>query len=186
MLKAKKLSLSWARKRHSNQLLHQKEKEEELASYELALSLQKEEQRLAREHQPIFHQDCQNMDMSWKFVAWIIDLHEQLSESSVGSNLIETIGADDIVFTAKKFMECRDFFRTNGICSNVSLGFHYTKQRSLDKIKQDGLMSGAERSNPKALSFGDGEKTVVRLCFIILDSSIIRNHISPLSRDICE
>jgi len=107
------------------------------------------------------NQDCKNMELAWNFVEWIVDRHKKLAGSPKGSHLIETLAMDDMVFTAKKFIACQAEFQKHGIWPQVSLGFHYTKPANLERIKQDGLMTRAERCGDQTyaigrLTYGDG------------------------------
>jgi len=107
------------------------------------------------------NQDCKNMELAWNLVEWIVDRHKKLASSPKGSHLIETLAVDDMVFTAKKFIACQAEFQQHGIWPEVSLGFHYTRPANLEGIKQNGLITRAERCSDQTyarrrLTYGDG------------------------------
>jgi deltex-like protein len=95
---------------------------------------------------------------SWLFVNQVLDMHKQLSHKTPG---LSTVAVDDICFLGKNFLQCVADFETKKWPSTVTLAYHYTKSERMDTIKQDGLMTMADRkltynnSNGKGV-FGDG------------------------------
>ena len=64
---------------------------------------------------------------------------------------------NNMLFMSKKFIECKNDFQQDRICSEVCFGFHYTQERNIQTIKRDGLITRIERTkDPSRLVFGDG------------------------------
>lgn len=78
---------------------------------------------------------------------------------------MELVGQDDIVFLAERFLECQQRLVASNKPSHVSIGYHYTKERNLRSIRQDGLLSHPERKSKNKIGsrrgayFGDGVYT---------------------------
>lgn len=131
------------------------------ADASLAARLQKEEQvekeRRKKEEETRMAKSLDGR--AWLFVNQVLELHKNLSPSAPGPT---TVSVDDMVFLGKNFLQCVQDFESNGWPARVTLNYHYTSSAAMDKIKQDGLMTHAERrqtyssTNSHGAVFGDG------------------------------
>ena len=69
-----------------------------------------------------------------------------------------------MVFLGKNFLQCIQEFEQNAWPAHVTLAYHYTRSNRMDSIKQDGLMTLADRKKAYNIShgvgvFGDGVYT---------------------------
>jgi deltex-like protein len=101
----------------------------------------------------------------------ILELHKQIlqdpkvtkliAEGKVEQGAVHTIGRDDMVFLAEKLMECQEEYSKSNKPTHVSLTYHFTNEKNLQSIRQDGLLSYAERranniQTQRRAFFGDG------------------------------
>eukprot|EP00957_Ditylum_brightwellii_P170722 12994710-Ditylum_brightwellii.AAC.1 len=63
------------------------------------------------------------------------------------SGEIAPVATDDMVYTCEKLLQCQETFRKLNLPTHVSVAYHYTHQRSIDKIQQHGLLSKNERND---------------------------------------
>jgi deltex-like protein len=130
----------------------------------LAAQLQQEEhehknQRVQAEH----HAMSESLDgRAWLFVNQVLDLHKRLSTTVAPEP--QTVAVDDMVFLGKNFLQCIQEFEQNAWPAHVTLAYHYTRSNRMDSIKQDGLMTLADRKKAYNIShgvgvFGDGVYT---------------------------
>ena len=75
---------------------------------------------------------------------------------------LETIGTDDMVFLAEKLMQTQQTFVAESVPSQADIGYHYTQPTCLNSIRENGLLSKAERDaksvnvHHNGSSLGDG------------------------------
>jgi len=95
---------------------------------------------------------------AWLFVESALDRHKKLASSPKGrGEKISNIAIDGMVFQAKKLLDCQAEFKRLNISSKVTLGYHYTREQNMDRIKQEGLVTRADQNRVSfGLSFGDG------------------------------
>ena len=99
---------------------------------------------------------------AWLIVNEVLDLHRRLESSAPG---LTPVSVDDMVFLAKRFLECQADFQSNAWPSHVTIAYHYTKWQHMDSIKEDGLMSLADRYHQYGNASGVG---VYGKCYIII------------------
>eukprot|EP00591_Stephanopyxis_turris_P006654 CAMPEP_0195511936 /NCGR_PEP_ID=MMETSP0794_2-20130614/4080_1 /TAXON_ID=515487 /ORGANISM="Stephanopyxis turris, Strain CCMP 815" /LENGTH=574 /DNA_ID=CAMNT_0040639627 /DNA_START=154 /DNA_END=1878 /DNA_ORIENTATION=+ len=103
-----------------------------------------------------------NPGKAWLFVNKVLECQRRLERSPKGNSMISTVAEDYMVFLAEKFLDCQDRFKKAGSPISVSLGYHYSNQSNMGSIKQDGLMTHADRNNRNmhtgfhGAAFGDG------------------------------
>mmetsp|Transcript_4335 Transcript_4335/g.7973 ORF Transcript_4335/g.7973 Transcript_4335/m.7973 type:complete len:197 (+) Transcript_4335:131-721(+) len=75
---------------------------------------------------------------------------------------MDVVGADDIVILAERMMDAQDEFIQAGKPFHVDLGYHYTLESNIERIRTDGLLTKKERRE-KSVNvrntgsfFGDG------------------------------
>ena len=105
---------------------------------------------------------------AWNFVAKVLELHERLAQQVVNTALegfLEPVAKDDIVFLTERLLATQVAFWNAGKPYKTDIGYHYTSEANMSRIKTDGLLSKAEREqlNIQAAyhgsSFGDGVYT---------------------------
>lgn len=129
----------------------------------LAAKLQQEEE-IHREKRKRTEDDSMRQSLdgrAWLFVNQVLDLAKRLAATSPG---LTAVSVDDMVFLAKKFLQCQADFQADGLPTNVTLAYHYTRNERMDSIKQDGLVTLADRKRKDAhavggCAFGDGVYT---------------------------
>ena len=77
---------------------------------------------------------------------------------------LELSSSTDMVYLGKNFLQCIQDFEQNARPARVTLAYHYTRSNRMDSIKQDGLMTLADRKKAYNKShgvgvFGDGVYT---------------------------
>ena len=72
-------------------------------------------------------------------------VNETLREFPQFKGSIKTIGTDDMVYLAEKLLQTQRSFASLGIPSHADIGYHYTQPTCLDSIRENGLLSKAER-----------------------------------------
>jgi len=108
---------------------------------------------------------------AWLFVKQVLDVHARLqSKKLVQESYIDAVAVDDMVALAERMMDAQNTFREKNRPILVDLGYHYTQDRNMDNIRQDGLMSFAEREKScikvarRRCYFGDGIYTANNPC----------------------
>ena len=54
---------------------------------------------------------------------------------------VNAIARDDLVFMAERLMDTQQLFVRNGKPCQIDLGYHFTKEQALDRIRTDGLLT---------------------------------------------
>jgi hypothetical protein len=126
-------------------------------------------------------QDAENDSITgraWSFVQAVIAEHGQTSfaPSSDAASFSEyedpqeitvrpvtdLIGTDDMLFMVERMIELRELFEAEKKNTRVDIGFHYTRSSNLERIRENGLLTKAERddrgvnSNYNGSTYGDG------------------------------
>jgi len=131
------------------------------------------DRRLALElsrHDPQPQRDLDFGDISPLITARALQLVQRVQElfslADWGPLLIQSgitpVAVDDMFFLAEKFLTTQAMFAKQGKPSTVDLGYHYTRQQNLDKIRTDGLLTKRERDSNQirttwnGSSYGDG------------------------------
>ena len=125
-----------------------------------AAALYREEQR-EKEKRKMVEEAAMNKSLdgrAWLFVNQVLDLHKKLCQAADG---LSAVSVDDMVFLCKNFLQCATDFQADGLPSHVTLAYHYTRSERMNTIKQDGLMTLADRKATYSSSqgvgvFGDG------------------------------
>ena len=142
-------------------------RDEEEASERYAAQLQREEQakaaRMKDEEEKAMHESASGKAVL--FVQKVLDAHKRLQSSTKDSSVDEQIGAvarDDMVALVEQMLHLQSAFEASGKPVVVDIGFHYTTPQNLDKIRENGLMTKADRTArnvnaaPRGSVFGDG------------------------------
>jgi deltex-like protein len=100
------------------------------------------------------------------FVEKILQAHENVISAAtfpaIDASKISAVAKDDMVFLAERMLEAQETFQKNGIDPTVDIGYHYTAEQHMDKIRVDGLMTRSDRQSAGAgthsngAAFGDG------------------------------
>ena len=103
---------------------------------------------------------------AYKFVQAVLDLHESMvksdSATTPGGFDISTVALDEMVWFVERMLAKQDEFKAAGMDTAVDIGYHYTKDENLERIRTDGLLSKQERSDRSIDSkhngsaYGDG------------------------------
>jgi hypothetical protein len=105
---------------------------------------------------------------AWKFVQEVVELHKCLSEEATQVSLdsfLAPVATDDIVSLTEDLIETQTEFRQANKPFEADIGYHYTKQENMRRIKADGLMSRSDRRSLgiraayNGSSYGDGVYT---------------------------
>lgn len=83
------------------------------------------------------------------------------SQASLPACQVRTVSTDDMVFLAERLFEAQERFRKEGGGQrphSIDIGYHYTKQEYLDRIRTDGLMNRQERDSQKIASSYNGSR----------------------------
>ncbi|GKY94347.1 hypothetical protein MPSEU_000400600 [Mayamaea pseudoterrestris] len=62
---------------------------------------------------------------------------------------IATVAIDDLVYLAERLIVKQNEFKATNVCSNICIGFHYTKPENMKHIRTNGLLTRMERSDKK-------------------------------------
>eukprot|EP00567_Pseudictyota_dubia_P009379 CAMPEP_0197439404 /NCGR_PEP_ID=MMETSP1175-20131217/6160_1 /TAXON_ID=1003142 /ORGANISM="Triceratium dubium, Strain CCMP147" /LENGTH=594 /DNA_ID=CAMNT_0042969319 /DNA_START=193 /DNA_END=1977 /DNA_ORIENTATION=+ len=102
---------------------------------------------------------------AWLFIESVLAIHDRL-DSRWSTKQVSPVSADDLVWLTERLMQTRKQFEDSGRPATVDLGYHFTSETNMHKIRRDGLMSFAERkgsySGParsRGTYFGDGVYT---------------------------
>jgi hypothetical protein len=90
---------------------------------------------------------------AWKFVERVYQLHRTKSHL-YGA---EPVAVDDMVFLVENMLRAQQEFRDKGLPCAVDIGYHYTQDVNMPKIKTDGLLSRTERDANQIESGFNGE-----------------------------
>lgn len=104
------------------------------------------------------------------FVERIIRLVDEMNTTNTNSNsthqnqhTVEPVTKDDMVYFAERLLRKQEEFQLNGIPFQVCIGYHYTNDANMQKIRENGLMTRQERATNQVVSsnthgsvFGDG------------------------------
>jgi deltex-like protein len=100
------------------------------------------------------------------FVEKILQAHENVISAAtfptIDASKISAVAKDDMVFLAERMLEAQETFQKNGIDPTVDIGYHYTAELHMDKIRVDGLMTRSDRqsagvgNHTNGAVFGDG------------------------------
>ena len=104
---------------------------------------------------------------AWDFVYKVAANHKALcqydaSKPDWNGNNFKVAPTDDLVFCVARVLDLQAEFRSAGKDCTIDIGFHYTTAMNMLRIRQDGLLTKAERdtANIQAASlgatFGDG------------------------------
>ena len=103
---------------------------------------------------------------AWNFVQRVLEEHQNLTidkAAAMATLKVETVGTDDMLIMVERLLEAQ--FEFSGKDTQVDIGYHYTRIENLEKIKENGLLSKAERqecgvvSNYNGSVWGDGVYT---------------------------
>lgn len=90
---------------------------------------------------------------AWNFVASVIRLHQRLLEkaskvSSVGNGwMAPAMTRDDLVIFIERLLHTQVEFRDSGKPYRTDVGYHYTNEKNMSRIKIEGLLSKPERDS---------------------------------------
>lgn len=123
-----------------------RKKQEEKKDASLAAKLQLKEEKELEEGKK---HELEQMKQSSTGLAYL--LVEQLIEitKEYTTKGIEPIARDDLVFTAERILECQKSFKKKHKPTYVTIGYHYTRNKNLKHIKQDGLLTIDDRKKQK-------------------------------------
>ena len=102
---------------------------------------------------------------AWNFVQTVIEEHQSpmMDNTAAMTTLkVETVGTDDMLIMVERLLEAQFEFSRKDKDTQVDIGYHYTRSENLEKIKENGLLSKAERqecgviSNYNGSAWGDG------------------------------
>ena len=96
---------------------------------------------------------------AWKFVEQVLAVGKNLQHS------FDPVGRDDLFYCAVEMFKQQEAFRKAQVDSHVDIAYHYTRSQNLRRIRQDGLLTKADRdkmniaTSTHGLAFGDGVYT---------------------------
>jgi hypothetical protein len=101
-----------------------------------------------------------------EFVARVLTLQNRLhAKTDPAYQRIKVMGGvDDLCLAAQRFMEQQDVFRTDRSTDiTVDIGYHYTQHAHVDQIRDEGLLTAADRAGQgirgvvnNGQTYGDG------------------------------
>ena len=133
----------------------QEEYDQEYLAHRLQEELEREE-RAHREHLNGEHERkmvASHTGRAWKFVEKVFRLHRTKNYLTG----VDPVAVDDMVFLAENMLRAQNEFRMKGLPWKVDIGYHYTKEENMARIKTDGLLSRAERHENQIKSSFNGE-----------------------------
>lgn len=91
------------------------------------------------------------------------NLNSNSTHPSQHQHTVEPVTKDDMVYFAERLLRKQEEFQLNGIPFQVCIGYHYTNDANMQKIRENGLMTRQERTTNQVVSanthgsvFGDG------------------------------
>jgi hypothetical protein len=76
---------------------------------------------------------------------------------------VDAVAQDDMVFLARQMLDLQDEFKKKSLPSSIDVGYHYTNQSNMKNIRENGLLTKADREIKNVRSstfhgsvFGDG------------------------------
>ncbi len=102
------------------------------------------------------------IDLAWHFVENVIDRVDKLQRSPQKSSspepdFITTVAQDELYFLVRNFLSCRDALRERGVTSadtKVEIAYHYTRQRCVDGIRQNGFVESSNGTFGRGIYLG--------------------------------
>lgn len=130
----------------------------------LSSSQQLYEKQASSEMKRSTTKNAPNTTRAWEFVEMVLLLQNRLHKQDPRFKKVRVIGADDMFFFAKRFFDQQGLFQTdNSATDKCDIGYHYTSDQNLAKIKSGGLLTKADRSANgieatfNGSSYGDGK-----------------------------
>lgn len=161
------MALALALQDEDEDRMRRQRREEEEASARYAARLQREEEtkaaKMKDEEEKAMHESASGKAVL--FVQKVLDAHKRLQSSTKDASVDEQIGSvarDDMVALVEQMLNLQSAFEASGKPLVVDIGFHYTTPQNLDKIRENGLMTRADRTArnvtaaPRGSVFGDG------------------------------
>jgi hypothetical protein len=141
------------------------------ASFAASLHAAEEQAKTKRKRKEMSDMKNSTAGKAVLLVDKVIQLVERLQDSprkkkmnpeSKNDDVIEPVGKDDAVYLAEKMLARQEEFKQAGVPTHVSIGYHYTRQKNLEIIRTDGLLTVEDRKatnnkNTKNVAvFGNG------------------------------
>lgn len=91
---------------------------------------------------------------AWRFVERIHEIQYNMQNSTEAERLltdynlkVQPVATDDMVWMAERIFALQEDFRSEGLPTNVDIGYHYTCSENMQYIRKDGLLTKSDRES---------------------------------------